>query len=109
MMQPEMNTTLLSVPAMNWLTKSQIKRNFLARCFANCNVGRWTGNQGRGHNKQGNPLLMNLIPGATRLKRTERRTILSFAKLNLTFLSIRQITNYLILTPWLVSCSRHRG
>ena len=39
------------------------------------------GDQGRGHNKQGNPLRMNLIPGTTRFKRIERRTILSFAKL----------------------------
>ena len=36
------------------------------------------GDQGRG---QGNPLRMNLIPGATPRKRNERRTILSFAKL----------------------------
>ena len=39
------------------------------------------GDQGRGHNKQGNPLRMNLIPGATPRKRNERRTLLSFAKL----------------------------
>ena len=66
----------------NWQTELKFKRNFVARCFARTVM--WEGglgDQGRGHSKQGNPLRMNLIPGATRLKRKERRTILSFAKL----------------------------
>ena len=45
-------------------------------------MGRWTESLGQGYKRQGNPLRITFIPGAIRLKRIERRKILSFAKLH---------------------------